>query len=284
MNGQNIWGDLRQRTLAPLDGSLPEFELTAVEGIAASHSTLRITPEKHHVVIHLTDSLRIIQANFSHGPSTLSGPVNGEVWVIPAGSEFQAELNGGTTSFCDIQFAASNASYSHIALTATLGGKDDFLYELINTLFKMMNHGKLAYPKSFRSLGPVLFWHIVDRYQWTENHCNDNSQNLPINTKDTLIEFIEDNLTGSITVETLAGISGQGVQAFLRQFYDSFGITPAQYIARAKIERAKSLLSQSRCAVDDIAVRCGFQSSGFFSSSFTKQVGIAPLTYRQVHR
>ncbi|HKO61893.1 MAG TPA: AraC family transcriptional regulator [Pyrinomonadaceae bacterium] len=71
---------------------------------------------------------------------------------------------------------------------------------------------------------------------------------------------------------------------FLRLFRQTFDKTPHQYLVERRIERAKELLRGAHLSVTDVCFEVGFQSLGSFSSLFHKQVGHAPITYREQAR
>ncbi|MEN7341457.1 MAG: helix-turn-helix transcriptional regulator [Pseudomonadota bacterium] len=71
---------------------------------------------------------------------------------------------------------------------------------------------------------------------------------------------------------------------FVRQFKAVFGVTPVQYRTRARLDRAKQLLSDSDQSVTDICMSVGFSSLGSFSALFAAREGQSPSTYRTTTR
>jgi AraC-like DNA-binding protein len=68
---------------------------------------------------------------------------------------------------------------------------------------------------------------------------------------------------------------------FLRLFRNEFATTPHQYLTRRRIEKAKELLVAGRLSVTDVCFEVGFESLGSFSTLFRRQVGDAPVSYRE---
>jgi len=62
------------------------------------------------------------------------------------------------------------------------------------------------------------------------------------------------------------------------------GCTPMEYLARLRIERAKTLLRESDAKIIGIAFECGFGSSQYFANVFRRAVGSSPTEYRRRHR
>jgi AraC-like DNA-binding protein len=68
---------------------------------------------------------------------------------------------------------------------------------------------------------------------------------------------------------------------FLRLFRQAFNKTPHQYLIERRIEKAKELLGGDELRVTDVCFEVGFQSLGSFSTLFRKNVGQAPIIYRE---
>lgn len=58
------------------------------------------------------------------------------------------------------------------------------------------------------------------------------------------------------------------------------GGTPMEYLARLRMERAKTLLRETESKVIDIAFECGFSSSQYFANTFKQATGMTPSAYR----
>lgn len=58
------------------------------------------------------------------------------------------------------------------------------------------------------------------------------------------------------------------------------GSTPMEYLARLRMERAKTLLRETDTKVIDIAFECGFSSSQYFANTFRHATGMTPSNYR----
>ena len=68
----------------------------------------------------------------------------------------------------------------------------------------------------------------------------------------------------------------------LCRLFERYEKTPVtQYIIRARMEHAKSLLSLGELSIKEIAFRCGFRSAAFLTSVFHKHYGVTPREYRR---
>jgi AraC-like DNA-binding protein len=85
------------------------------------------------------------------------------------------------------------------------------------------------------------------------------------------------------TLEELARTAGMSRAHFARQFADTFGVAPHQYLVALRIDAAKRALAAGS-SVTDVSLQVGFESLGSFSTSFTRRTGQSPRTWQQQTR
>ncbi|MDX1940265.1 MAG: AraC family transcriptional regulator [Saprospiraceae bacterium] len=91
--------------------------------------------------------------------------------------------------------------------------------------------------------------------------------------------YITDNLDEPLSIKVIAQIACLSLYHFHRQFSHTFGITPARYIRRKRIEKAKVLLAQQRKSVSETAFQVGYADVYTFSKIFKREVGLPPSEY-----
>lgn len=95
------------------------------------------------------------------------------------------------------------------------------------------------------------------------------------------ISYIENHFTEDISLQLLAKLSHYSERHFTRIFNETYHTTPINYIISLRIRSACKLLRESPVSVCEIASRCGFNNSNYFSRIFRKQLGITPTQYRK---
>jgi len=86
------------------------------------------------------------------------------------------------------------------------------------------------------------------------------------------------------TLDSMAAACGLGRTHFSTYCKKISNVAPGEYLTRARIDAAARLLTRdAESSVTDIAFRCGFQSSQYFSNVFRKQHGLTPSDYRRRH-
>jgi transcriptional regulator GlxA family with amidase domain len=92
------------------------------------------------------------------------------------------------------------------------------------------------------------------------------------------------NLNQDLSVEALAQKACMSPRNFARLFKHSFGTTPAEFVATARIREAQRRLEVPRNSIESVANSVGFRSADAFSRAFQREVGCRPSAYRSLLR
>ena len=96
-----------------------------------------------------------------------------------------------------------------------------------------------------------------------------------------VVDHIEENLGGPVTLHELANLAQLNVFHFVRAFRQSTGSSPHRYLITKRIARARALLAHSGLTVCEIALECGFANQSHFTSAFRRVSGVTPRQFRQ---
>jgi len=94
-------------------------------------------------------------------------------------------------------------------------------------------------------------------------------------------ELIEGDPGGDHRLRVLARRVALSERHFLRRFTAELGITPARYVATARVDAARRELEDSGDTVAAIAARVGFGTAESMRRTFLRDVGTAPDDYRR---
>ncbi len=98
---------------------------------------------------------------------------------------------------------------------------------------------------------------------------------------DRAASFIKVNCTSDLTLEQVAEEVHLSPFYFSRIFKQEQGCTFIEYLVKARIEEAKSLLRTSRMSITQISSQVGYQDSNYFSQVFRHVEGTTPSHYRR---
>ncbi|WP_439659747.1 GlxA family transcriptional regulator [Lentzea sp. HUAS TT2] len=95
-----------------------------------------------------------------------------------------------------------------------------------------------------------------------------------------LLDDIHADPTREWTVPVMARKAMMSVRHFARVFSGSVGISPAQYVERARVEAAADRLASSGDSLDLVARQSGFGSAETLRRAFLRVLGVSPGSYR----
>jgi AraC family transcriptional regulator len=96
--------------------------------------------------------------------------------------------------------------------------------------------------------------------------------------------WIEAHSTQEIDLARVARQSGLSAFHFLRVFANVLGVTPHQYLVRARLKHAAKLLADEERPVTNVALDVGFADLSNFVRSFRRAAGVSPRDFRKAAR
>ena len=96
-----------------------------------------------------------------------------------------------------------------------------------------------------------------------------------------VINVVLQHPEGTYTLDEMAGGAGVTPSHFCRVFRTATGMSPHQYVMKAKLERAQQMLAQSQMQLSSIAEYLGFGSQSHFTRAFRQFTGKTPTDFRR---
>ena len=96
--------------------------------------------------------------------------------------------------------------------------------------------------------------------------------------------WMDANAHEPIGLDSAAEEAGLSPFHFLRLFRDVLGVTPHQYLVRARLRRAARLLADEERSITDIALDVGFADLSNFVRTFHRAAGVSPTGFRRAAR
>ena len=95
-----------------------------------------------------------------------------------------------------------------------------------------------------------------------------------------VLRYLELTTAAPHSLSELARVAGLSPYHFLRTFKSVTGITPHQWVLRARLRDAAQRLVTSRESITNIALDVGFEDLSNFIRSFRAEFGVSPRRYR----
>ncbi|WP_282096165.1 AraC family transcriptional regulator [Epibacterium ulvae] len=98
-----------------------------------------------------------------------------------------------------------------------------------------------------------------------------------------VINYARGHIADGLTLEQMSDVACLSKYHFSRVFAAHMMETPAQFVARLRLERAAGALVRTKTTpVTEIALTNGFSGSDIFARAFRKRFGVAPQQFRKL--
>ncbi len=113
---------------------------------------------------------------------------------------------------------------------------------------------------------------------------NHTSQIIPLYNRfeiNRAIAYMTSHYNEKIKLEDLAVLSNLSSSHFTKIFKTVTGETPIDYLKKLRLKKAHNMLFSNIDNITEIALKCGFSTPSYFTSCFTEEYHMSPITFRQ---
>jgi AraC family transcriptional regulator len=136
-------------------------------------------------------------------------------------------------------------------------------------------------PLAAESLANVLAVQLIRHVLAPPQPARRRDGTLPRAKLRAVVEYVEEHLDASPSLEQMAAVARLSPYHFARQFKAATGLPPHQYVIARRVERAKHLLqADGDLSLAEVAAHAGFSDQSQFSQHFKRLVGVTPGQFR----
>lgn len=170
-----------------------------------------------------------------------------------------------------------------VSLRDISGFQDAFLASLMERLLVELHLGQRASPFFVQGAAQALAVHLARNYTFVSGQMQDQRKGwgLPGFTLRRISDLMASSLADDFSLGRLAREAEMSEFHFSRMFKRTTGRSPSQYFISLKMERARTLLRQTRRSVIEIGLELGYTSPSHFAQVFRRETGSTPGAYRR---
>ncbi|MCQ2437969.1 MAG: helix-turn-helix transcriptional regulator, partial [Clostridia bacterium] len=240
------------------------------------------------------ESVRALRLNTLFGEKT--SVTSSRSYYVPDYNRFSILLSNGEI---DKLKAVIHETLDSTAINSPSGSVSAFALacnELLLMLCKALHERGIDVSAYFPAgnlhlLFPDNLTQLKDVRRWFDTILDEASKQLDTRTKQAvshlilnICRFVETHYAEPINNSIIADKFGYSPNYLGKIFREETDTNLNDYIKDIRIEKAKSLLSETSLRIADIAVQTGFSDSQYFSVVFRQKTGCTPKEYREMHK
>lgn len=215
------------------------------------------------------------------------GQTRGGLCVIPSGHPFSATLESESEHlaiYLDptllLRAAPELSTHGRIEIIEKHSKGDAVIHGVGQALLAELESEGLSGRLYAESLGNVLAVHLLRHYTAAGAGAQRFTGGLSGQKLRRVMAFIADNCESDLSLAELARVAGMSTFHFAREFKRTTGTTPHQCVIKFRVERAKSLLTESGMPLAEVSTLAGFSHQSHFTRLFRRLTGTTPHSYR----
>lgn len=150
-------------------------------------------------------------------------------------------------------------------------------------LKKMLYILKTNYYYSGHQCSSMLYQFLLELNRYVNLQSSPN-ESYKLKQLQPVIDYIDNHYMEEIELKQLSDVIGLSPQYLCRLFKDCLNLRPFEYLARKRIQEAKTLLLEEKFTINEIARTVGYNDCSYFCAVFKRHEMLSPAEFRSLHK
>lgn len=150
-------------------------------------------------------------------------------------------------------------------------------------LKKMLYILKTNYYYSGHQCSSMLYQFLLELNRYVNLQSSPN-ESYKLKQLQPVIDYIDNHYMEEIELKQLSDVIGLSPQYLCRLFKDCLNLRPFEYLARKRIQEAKTLLLEEKFTINEIARTVGYNDCSYFCAVFKRHEMLSPAEFRTLHK
>lgn len=202
----------------------------------------------------------------------------GCVCILPKGSSSAWRVNFTATILHFYFFPGSlpKRGLPSVSLRHVFNGYDPLVEQIGRGLLAELYLNEALSSLYIETLMDTLLVHLARNYASFQASPALLPHGLPPASFQQIKSYIQEHLNQNLTLNKLAATVGLSVSHFSRQFKETTGLSPHQYLIHLRVQQAERLLREGKLTIAEVARRVGFADQSHLSRHFQRIFGQTP--------
>jgi AraC family transcriptional regulator len=212
----------------------------------------------------------------------------GTISFFPSHQPFSGRLKAAGGAFANFLLLALNPVFvsrvaeglefdaDRIELTERRGITDPTFRHIALALRAGIQTGDALDRMYGEALSTALAVHLLRQYGAAVPQQEKRYPRLPREKLVRAVEYIQDQLGTDLTVSGIAQAVYLSPYHFTKLFKESTGQSPYQYVVKARVKKAKELLTTGKFTISEVAQHVGFADQSHLTRHFKRVFGLPP--------
>ncbi|MBQ8379005.1 MAG: AraC family transcriptional regulator [Oscillospiraceae bacterium] len=150
-------------------------------------------------------------------------------------------------------------------------------------LKKMLYLLKTNYYYSGHQCSAMMYQFLLELNRYVNLQSSPN-ESYKLKQLQPVIDYIDNHYMEEIELKQLSDVIGLSPQYLCRLFKDCLNLRPFEYLARKRIQEAKTLLLEEKFTINEIARTVGYNDCSYFCAVFKRHEMLSPAEFRTLHK